>query len=578
MKDVKRMKKVNMKWFIYFFIFFLLLTLCLFLVLEILGTKTIKESLIQTSKNQIAYTDKMLNVGITEATMYGVQFTDDNSVRSYHRKKLELSDYDIQMQKLSILKRLDEQLLSSQAVESMGVYWKSDETFISTAHGRLTKNPFKSVTKLGWQVYDGHLHFFSIYPYIRQPIDPKEIQYVVGVKIKKQYLTSLLENSFKDSSTKAFFLVNKRLVISDKIVNKEIVEKVKESEMPTSESISEFNYETGDSDYYVLVKYIKLIDTYLVTYTRTNALLNPLKQLNLFFSISITVILIIGLILMFMFYRNFYQNVYLLSRKFHQVEQGDYNARISENLDNEFNSLFKSFNHMVIQIQALFASLKVETELRRNAEVKQLQSQINPHFLYNSLFFIMSMAKTSPEAVMKMSKHLAEYYRYMTKKDSQNITLASELELANHYLSIMSLCKKIKYEINLPPELGEHRIMPLLIQPIVENAIQHGIEERLGAHRVSIDVKPYNLGALISIANDGKGLSATEIQQLRNRIVQKQPPAGKRGIGLWNINQRLHNTYGENSSLQFFTNDWDGLTVSFFIDFSLDEGGKTCDY
>ena len=144
---------------------------------------------------------------------------------------------------------------------------------------------------------------------------------------------------------------------------------------------------------------------------------------------------------------------------------------------------------MVAQIQMLFTSLKTETDLRRNAEMKQLQAQINPHFLYNSLFFIMSMAKSSPEAVIRMSKHLAEYYRYLTRLDSSSVTLATELELADHYLGIMALCKTMDYDIKLPDELKEQPIMPLIIQPIVENAILHGIEERQGAHRVAISVE-----------------------------------------------------------------------------------------
>jgi two-component system sensor histidine kinase YesM len=393
------------------------------------------------------------------------------------------------------------------------------------------------------------------------------------------------------------------MLITNKTVNNEIVEEAKKTIKPNPQEILKFDYKTDDGNYYVLSKYVEPIDTYLITYTRTNVFLNPLNQNHQIFLVSIGVILILGLIVITMFYRNFYQNVHLLNKKFYQVEQGDYMTRISENPDNEFNNLFKSFNHMVAKIQTLFVTVKVETELRRNAEFKQLQAQINPHFLYNSLFFIMSLAKTSPEAVMQMSKHLAEYYRYMTNKDSQDITLASELELAEHYLSIMALCKEIKYEINLAAELREHRFIPLIIQPVVENAIQHGIEGRQGAHRVSIDVtvsdsgaipsikhhgsnwhqgaipsikhhgSNWHQGALISIANDGKGLTPDEIQQLTASIGDASPPKGTNGIGLWNVNQRLRNTYGDNSGLRFFTNDWGGLTVMFFIDFSLDGGG-----
>jgi two-component system, sensor histidine kinase YesM len=568
------MKKVTMKRFIYCFVFFLLLTLSLFYVLDILGAKTLKESLIQSSKNQLTYTEKMLNGVITEASMVGVQYTADNIVRYYQSQKKVLTYYDSQMQKVSISNRLKEQLLSSQAIDSIAIYWRSNGDFISTSPGSPAKDPFINVTKRGWRTYNGSLYYFSVYPYVHKSIESKDIQYVVGVKLKSQYLTSLVENSFNDSNTKAFYLVNKQLVMSNKIVNMEILEKVKENTKPNPQKISEFTYRTSDNDYYILSKYIKSIDTYLVAYTRTNEFFNPLEQIHQVFYSSILIILIIGLILILMFYRNFYKNVYLLDQKFYQVEQGDYSTRISNSPDNEFSKLFNSFNHMVTQIQALFASLKIETELRRNAEVKQLQAQINPHFLYNSLFFIMSMAKTSPDAVIKMSKHLANYYRYMTKRESKDVTVASELELANHYLSIMSLCKKVDYEINLPPELGTHRIMPLLIQPIVENAIQHGIEERQGAHRVSIDVKAHESGAIITIANDGKGLSPNEIEQLVTSVGNKQSPEGIKGVGLWNISHRLKNTYGEVNTMHFFTNEWGGLSVSLFIDFSLDEGEK----
>jgi two-component system sensor histidine kinase YesM len=568
---MRMIKKVNMKWFIYFFVFFLLLTLGLFYFLENSGARAIQESLVNSSKNQLSYADSIINGVISEASVYGAQYTAENSVRYLQSQKHNLGPYDFQMQKNAISNRLLDPLLSSQAIESIAIYWGPDGDFIST--GSLSPTVFESVTQRGWQYVNGSFIYYSVYPYFFQPEDLANIQYVVGVKLKTEYLAALLEKAYNGSNSNAYFLVGNNTLISSKTVNNEIVEKAKKTIKPDSQEIFKFDYKTHDGTYYVLTKYIKPIDTYLVTYTRTNAFMNPLNLNNQVFFLSILVILVIGLIMIFMFYRNFYRNVYLLNKKFYQVEKGDYGTRIIENPDNEFFNLFQSFNHMVAKIQALFASLKIETDLRRNAEIKQLQSQINPHFLYNSLFFIMSLAKTSPEAVMQMSKHLAEYYRYLTKIDSHEITLASEMVLVDHYLSIMSLCKNIKYTINLAPELRDWRMMPLIIQPIVENAIQHGIEERQGAHRVSIDVKAANPGALIVIANDGKGLTPDEIKQLEARVQNDLPPKGTNGIGLWNVNQRLKNIYGESSSLHFFINDWGGLTVTFTIDFFPDEGG-----
>lgn len=572
--EVNMIKKVTMKRFIYFFIFFLMLTLGLFFVMNTLGSRTIQESLVNASKNQLSYVDSIMDSVISEASMYGIQYTADPSVRFYQNRIQELNNYDAQMKKNDIADRLSAQLLSSQAVDTLGIYWKSDGTFIYTGHDPLAKPLFEGVTERGWQTVGNSLYYFSVYPYIHQPKNPANIQYIVGVKLKTEYLTSLLEKAVNGDSSNAFFLVNNSLVISRDHVNSKIEQKAKETVTPGSADILKFDYHTGDDDYYVLSKYIEPIDTYLVTYTRMSDFLNPLNRNQQVFFASILVILLIGVIVILMFYRNFYRNVHLLGKKFHQVEQGNYSTRISENPVNEFYNLFKSFNHMVSRTQALFASLKTETELRRNAEVKQLQAQINPHFLYNSLFFIMSMAKSSPEAVMQMSKHLAEYYRYLTKLDSNDATLASELKLADHFLSIMALCKDIQYEINLPPELGEHRIMPLIIQPIVENAIQHGIEEQQGSHRISIDVKALDDGALILIADDGKGLSPEGITRLAARLDNETPPEGSRGVGLWNINQRLKNAYGELSGLRFFSNDWGGLSVLAYLDFSADEGGQ----
>lgn len=562
-----------MKRFIYFFIFFLMLTLVLFYVMETLSGRTLKQSLIQASKNQVVYANSMLEGVLSEAQMYAIQYTTDSSVRYFEKQKEVLSAYDSQMKKNEIGDMIKNTLVSSQSVEMVGIYWKSDGTFISTNMSKAAAAPFKEVTRRGWKNVDGSLYFFSVYPYIKQPSSPSDIQYIVGVKLKTDYLKGLLDKAFNSDNGNAFFLLNKSFLVGDRNVDRNIVQASTTMIEPDPKQVMEYEFHEADGDFVILSQYIDSIDAYLVTYTRMNDFLNPLNRNHRVFFISILVILIIGLFVIAMFYRNFYRNVYLLLKRFYQVEQGDYSTRIKVHSGNEFDSLFQSFNHMVEQIQALFVSLKTETDLRQNAELKQLQAQINPHFLYNSLFFIMSMARTSPDAVTRMSKHLAEYYRYMTNINSRDVTLDSELKLADHYLAIMALCKQIDYRITLPPEIGARRIMPLMIQPIVENAIQHGIEGHQGAHRVFVEVEDMNEAVRIIISNDGKGLTPEEITKLMDRIEMEETPEGTKGIGLWNINRRVKNSYGERSGLHFRTNEWGGLTVCLLIDFQM-EGGN----
>ncbi|WP_301628392.1 sensor histidine kinase [Paenibacillus apis] len=566
-------RRMNMKRFIYFFVFFLLLTLSLFFIMNQLSSKTLEESLIGASKKQLEYTKSILDGIMYEANMYGVQFAADNDVRFYQNQVLELSNYESQMKKNEIVERLEKPLLSSRSIDTIGIYWKSEGTFFSTNRDPQAKLPFIQVESKGWQTIDNSLYYFAVYPYIQKPGHPEPVQYVVGVKLNTDYLKNLLKKAVNDDSSNAFFLINgSQLLWSEQEVDHDLLKAVSDMLLPDPTETLKYDYHNYKDDYYILSRYIKPLDTYLIAYTRTNTFLQPLERSRKVFLASILAVLGLGLFVIFTFYRNYYRNIRLLDKKFLQVEQGNYSTRITENPDNEFYNLFRSFNHMVSEIQGLFASLRTETELRRSAELKQLQAQINPHFLYNSLFFIMSMARSSPDAVMKMSKHLAEYYRYITKLDHFVVTLGSELKLAEHFLAIMALSKRVEYEIGLPPELASLPMMPLIIQPVVENAIQHGIEGLQGAHRVSIDITQTEASIVIRVSDDGRGLAPDEIRRLKSRIACSAPPEGTGGVGLWNVNRRLKNTYGESSGLQFSANHWGGLSVLLLIRYPLEKG------
>lgn len=568
-------KNVTMKRFIYFFIFFLVLTLSLFYVMNKLSSNTVEQSLITASKGQVQYTNSIIEGIIAEASLYGTQFAADNDVRFYKSQILELNDYDYQMKKNSIGDRLDDVLISSQAIDSIGIYWKDDGTYITTTNDASTKTIFQAANERGWHIINNSLYYFAVYPYIHKAGESAAPEYIVGVQLKTDYVKSLLLNAISGENSNAYLSLGKELRWSNGKVHENIAELVKLNTADNTDTeILKYDYHARSGDYYILAKYIPLIDTYLVSYTRTSDVLQPLDRNRQLFVVSIAAIVIVGLYVIYMFYRNFYRNVHLLQKKFLHVEEGNYGTRITHKTQNEFSNLFNSFNGMVGKIQGLFASLKIETELRRNAELKQLQAQINPHFLYNSLFFITTVAKSSPDAVIQMSKHLAQYYRYMTKLDKDDVTLASELKLAEHYLAIMALSKQLIYDIQLPPELESFMIKPLIIQPIVENAIQHGIEERQGAHRVSIQVERAQGGILMTIADDGKGLEPQQLSLLESRINYSDAGEGTRGVGLWNVNQRLKNMYSEASCLKFAANEWGGLSVLIYIELQ-PVGGQT---
>lgn len=131
------------------------------------------------------------------------------------------------------------------------------------------------------------------------------------------------------------------------------------------------------------------------------------------------VILAVGFIFMVLYYKNILLQLKIITEKLRQVEDGDFTSQIEVLPDNEFSYVFQQFNQMVSRIGDLVLSTIKEQQLRNQAELRQLQLQIHPHFLYNSLSYIVTVAD-KPEAVTEMAVHLADYYRYCTKKEGNN--------------------------------------------------------------------------------------------------------------------------------------------------------------
>ncbi|UUZ86532.1 histidine kinase [Paenibacillus sp. P26] len=217
---------------------------------------------------------------------------------------------------------------------------------------------------------------------------------------------------------------------------------------------------------------------------------------------------------------------------------------------------------MAEQIQELVEDVYEEKILRREATLKQLQAQINPHFLYNSLFFIINTAKMGDqESVVAMAQNLAEYYRYTTRLEEQNVPLREELRLVESYLTIQNLrLQRLYYEIDVPETMQELTMPRLLLQPIVENAIIHGIERVPGDGFILITGRMEEGQCLLTVEDNGAGLSEQGLQELRGKL--RSPMDRGMGTGVWNVHQRLQYAFGDQAGLLLEPSPQGGLRVT----------------
>jgi two-component system sensor histidine kinase YesM len=300
-----------------------------------------------------------------------------------------------------------------------------------------------------------------------------------------------------------------------------------------------------------LVQYVRLeaLGWYLLDYVPLYHMMAPIeKSRNLYYMFTV-ILLLLSVVATLVVYRQVQVPIRRLIRSMQKVKKGFYSERIEGKAGSEFGFLFECFNSMTEQIQDLIEKVHVEEVRSREATLKQLQSQINPHFLYNCLYFIKNAAEYGDnQLVSVMAVSLGDYYRYTTKVDNPSTTLREELKLVDNYLRIQSLrMSRMSYAIEVPEEMLEQRIPRLLIQPIVENAIIHGLELKVGPGRICITGKQTNSENIITVEDNGDGMTPEQLEQLEQHIQDKS--TDESGTGVRNVHQRLIYQFGGSSGL-----------------------------
>lgn len=312
------------------------------------------------------------------------------------------------------------------------------------------------------------------------------------------------------------------------------------------------------------------LDWQVVHYSPLEEILEPIRSTRYSFLTASAILLAMSLLFSLQLYRQVQRPVSLLLRSLNRMKEGRWSTRIHTKTNAEFSLLNEEFNEMAETIQSLIEQVYMEQIRVKDAHLKQLQSQINPHFLYNCLHFIKSKAVVGDtEAVEAMALNLGEYYRYITRVDHSLTTLGEELKLLENYLAIQNLRKqRIRYEMEIDDSLLGLQIPRLLIQPLVENSIIHGIEKKIGLCFIRIRAFHTGAGAAVTVEDDGAGMTDEAIGQLYAKLNEPVREDGDApgGCGLWNVQQRLKHFFGEASGLEIVPSPAGGLQITLHME------------
>ena len=248
-----------------------------------------------------------------------------------------------------------------------------------------------------------------------------------------------------------------------------------------------------------------------------------------------------------------------------EVQQGNFDYRIDNKRSDEMGRLMETFNYMVFKIDMLIKEVYQEKLAQKNAELEALQSQINPHFLYNTLDTINWMLLEKKEyEISGIVVSLGEMMKYAISRSSRTVALREEIRHVSNYLLIQKerMEDKLEYEIDIPHQYESVQVPRLILQPLVENAIIHGIET---GGKVSIRVyeREEDGGCWLEVSDNGAGMDEEQLKRLRDGTTEMR--MDHRSIGVEKVNKRIRLYYGEEFGLTIESRLGEGTVIRFCI-------------
>lgn len=262
-------------------------------------------------------------------------------------------------------------------------------------------------------------------------------------------------------------------------------------------------------------------------------------------------------------YRVIHRPLKKLVMSFRRLETGDMKVRIEPLSHDEFGYLYNRFNVTVQRLDISIQEMYLQKYRAQLSEFKQLQTQINPHFLYNSFFNLQLMAKLKDwDSIVHFTTCLGEYFRYITRNAADEAYLEDEVRHVRHYTEIQSLRFSNRITVDfqeLPNEARRVMVPKLILQPLIENAYKYGLESKKTNGRLRIAFELHRDAVYIAVEDNGDGLRDETIRTLNNRM--DNPGTGTETTGLLNVCRRLQIRFRERGGIRVSRGELGGLLV-----------------
>lgn len=427
-------------------------------------------------------------------------------------------------------------------------------------HSIIDKNESRPVFAFGRLIYDLNEH---------TPIG------VLFIEVEPQLILDAMDNLKLGPHSEIYLQSDQGTVLASSVPEtKEIPEMMRSLPAPQNED----DIITRDVNHQLIVASKLPFGGWTIWSRTPDADLNvELAQTQHFLFIAVAALIIVSALIASIVSRTISLPLKRMIREMKRVESGDFNGTLNVTSYREINQLTASFNRMVLRISELIERVKISSVSEKNAELHALQTQVNPHFLYNTLDMIYWMLdEKGDDRLGEVVLSLSRMFRYSSHWESgMEVTLREELEQTGHYLTIIltRLDGRLTVDFDIDEHWKEFKLPKMTLQPIIENAVKHGLEPLDRPGRLQVYAEPHERYWSLVVKDNGVGMSEAAQNALTDRLQGRRPDGdgSAGGIGILNLQSRLQHMYGEAYGIRVESEP--GLGTTVFLDLPLPKEG-----
>lgn len=586
-------KKLSIKIPFAYFLVILLTVGFSYLVLSKISTNSAQKKINEVSLQTVTSIQTNVVLMVDNVNNYSKMIFSDNNLQSLLRQGNVYSNLQTQSK---VSKYLYNLIQTVPIIDSVYIFDNSGHSFsVGTQQSpiftkadvkeapwyeQVVSNKGKYILKLNGSgaFSDGSKeNFVSLIRMIRD-IDDTSPLGVMAINIKESALSQAYSNLPNQNSLQIVILDENNQIISASSTEEKSVALFKEM-LTKNKDTMEQQFKQSSSGFLTMKSGSqKYTATYLsggksnwkfVTITPYNIIHSENKSLMLLVAILLIIIGTVFFVSSFIISRSIINPILELLRSMKKTQSGSLQMVKVEANSLEFEQLFIGYNNMIGQIDQLLKRIIEEQNTIRKAELSTLQAQIKPHFLYNTLDSITSLALSGlNDQVCDLVEALGSYYRMSVSKGRDVITVGEEIEMVRNYLIIQKVRYQDLFEVqyDVDESCCHYPIMKLVLQPLVENSLYHGIRKKGTNGTIWISAHHVESGVQICISDDGVGMSQEEIKQ----ILSTEEKGQIKSIGLWGTMERMRIFYEDKNSFIIESEPGKGTKITLTIPYGED--------